>query len=228
MSEKREEMENDVFGLDDIEIENTSVDEIDAEDVNLIFVGIDRSGSMSPYEMDGSMKDSMTNFKTSLQDSKEADQILVARADFDDRISVGGYKRIDEFDTSYTASGMTSLYDVICEGVKKLHDYRDYLKSQGMRVKAVFAIFSDGDDTSSHNLFHDAKKAIDYLNSEEITTAFISFGGNSTEATNLGFENILSVSSSASELRKAFNCLSKSVIESSKSVLPDGNDFFDV
>lgn len=56
MSEKREEMENDVFGLDDIEIENTSVDEIDAEDVNLIFVGIDRSGSMRPYEMDGSMK----------------------------------------------------------------------------------------------------------------------------------------------------------------------------
>lgn len=185
-------MENDVFGLDDIEIENTSVDEIDAEDVNLIFVGIDCSGSMRPYEMDGSMKDSTINFKTSLQDSKEANQILVARADFNERISVGGYKRIDEFDTSYSASGMTSLYDVICEGVKKLHDYRDY------------------------------------LNSEEITTAFISFGGNSTEATNLGFENILSVSSSASELRKAFNCLSKSVIESSKSVLPDGNDFFDI
>ena len=48
------------------------------------------------------------------------------------------------------------------------------------------------------------------------------------EAKNLGFRNILDVTSSASELRKAFNCLSKSVIESSKSVVADGDDFFQI
>ena len=38
--------------------------------------------------------------------------------------------------------------------------------------------------------------------------------------------NVLTVGSSTTELRKAFNCLSKSVIESSKSVVADGDDFF--
>lgn len=41
-----------------------------------------------------------------------------------------------------------------------------------------------------------------------------------------GFKNILTTQNSASELRKAFDCLSKSVIESSKSVVADDNDFF--
>ena len=46
--------------------------------------------------------------------------------------------------------------------------------------------------------------------------------------TTLGFKNILDVSSSASELRRAFNCLSKSVIENSKSAVSKQDDFFDV
>lgn len=36
-----------IDGLDEIEIENTSVEEIDSENINLIFLGIDKSGSMS-------------------------------------------------------------------------------------------------------------------------------------------------------------------------------------
>ncbi len=222
---QEEDME--VFGLDDIETANTSVDEIDAEDVNLIFVGIDCSGSMNRYTSD--MKSALKEFKTALTESKEADQILIARADFDDGIVVGGYKKIEQLDTDYTAGGMTALYDVIVDGVDKLKQYRDFLKQQGMRVKAVFAIFSDGEDTNSKHTFSDAKKSVDYLNKEEITTAYISFGSDaSATAKKLGFMNVLDVASSASELRKAFNCLSKSVIESSKSVLPDGDDFFNV
>ena len=98
-----------------------------------------------------------------------------------------------------------------------------------MRVKAVFAVFSDGDDNDSVNTFGDAKRAVEFLNGEEITTAFISFGGKATKvAKDLGFRNMLDVSSSASELRKAFQCLSKSVIESSKSVVADEEDFFKI
>ena len=38
------EFENgiEIDGLDDIEIENTSVEEIDSENINLIFLGIDQ------------------------------------------------------------------------------------------------------------------------------------------------------------------------------------------
>ena len=215
----------DIMGLDEIEIENTSVDDIDSENINLIFVGVDCSGSMIQYVKD--MFDSLTEFKTAIANSKEADEILVARANFSGGITVGGYKKISEFDAAYSASGSTALYDVICEGKNKLITYMNFLKNQGMRVKAVFAIFSDGEDSSSKKNLHDAVTSLKELNAAEITTAFISFGGNAAQvAKAVGFKNILNVGSSAQELRKAFSCLSKSVIESSKSIVVGTDDFF--
>lgn len=216
-----------IDGLSEVEAANTSIQDIDSENINLIFVGIDKSGSMGKFQMD--MVKALGDFKTALSDSKEADEILVARADFADDITVGGYKRISEFDTAYNTGGCTAMYDTIVNGTDKLKEYRDFLKNEGMRVKAVFAIFSDGYDNTSHYNFSQAKKAVDYLNGEEIVTAFISFGGEATQTANdLGFKNILDVSSSASELRRAFNCLSKSVIENSKSAVSKKDDFFDV
>lgn len=226
---KYEENGIEIDGLDDIEVENTAVDDLGSECVNLIFLGIDESGSMSSYIRE--MRNCLTEFKTALQDSKEADEILVARADFSDDVKIGGYKKISEFDTRFATFECTAMYDTIVDGANKLKDYRKFLKDQGMtRVKAVFAIFSDGLDNASSNGFSSAKRELKALNSEEITTAFISFGRQATQvAKDLGFRNILDVASSASELRKAFNCLSKSVIESSKSVLSDdGDDFFQV
>lgn len=225
MSEFENEIEID--GLDEIEIENTAVDELESENINLIFLGIDESGSMDMWG--NAMRNSLNEFKTALTDSKEADEILVARTDFSGNVKIGGYKKISEFDTQFMTQDMTALYDTIVNGSEKLMEYRKFLKEQGVRVKAVFAIFSDGLDNVSHYPYCEAKRAIDSLNKEEITTAFISFGGQATQtARNLGFRNILDVASSASELRKAFNCLSKSVIESSKSVLADEDDFFQV
>lgn len=219
------DMEMVIDGLEEIEMENTAIDDLESENVNLMFLGIDQSGSMSSYTHD--MKTSLANFKSALTNSKEADEILVARADFNSRIDIGGYKKIDEFNTDFSAHGMTSLYDVIVDGTNKLQEYKTFLKEQGVRVKAVMAIFSDGEDTSSQNGFSNAKRCIEELNNAEVTTAFISFGSASLQiAKDLGFKNILDVQSSESELRNAFDCLSKSVIESSKTVLPDGDDFF--
>jgi len=216
-----------VMGLEDIEVENTSVEDIDSETVNLIFVAVDGSGSMDQYVRD--MCDSLIEFKAALADSKECDEILLARADFAADINVGGYKPIVDFTTNYNASGMTALYDVVVDGEQKLTQYVQFLRNQGMRVKAVFSVFSDGEDTCSHNQLHQAKQAISTLNSDEVVTAFISFGGGATSvAKSLGFQNVLDVGGSASELRRAFNCLSKSVIENSQSVVQKTSDFFDV
>jgi len=221
--------ENETLGLDDIEMENTAVDDLDTEVINLVFLGIDGSGSMDSYSND--MKTALHDFKDAISNSKEVDEILVARANFNNNsIDVGGYKKIDDLNTDYQARGLTPLYDVVTEGSEKLLSYMTFLKEQGMRVKAVFAIFSDGEDTSSRANVSDARKKIQQLNNQEITTAFISFGQEAqTEAQNLDFKNVLEVGSSASELRRAFNVLSKSVIEASKSAVntTDG-DFFDM
>ena len=132
-----------IEGLDDIEVANTSIDDIESENVNLIFVGIDQSGSMHPYVTD--MGSALSRFKQALEESKESDDILVARANFAADIDIGGYKKISEFDCNYTAWGATPMYDVIVDGSLKLDGYRTFLKDQGVRVKAVFAIFSDGE-----------------------------------------------------------------------------------
>lgn len=219
--------EVEIDGLEEIEIENTSVEEIDGENINLMFLGIDQSGSMGTYTKD--MVKSLCDFKEALLASDEEEEILAARANFEEHIEIGGYKRIREFNTDFQAGGCTAMYDAIIKGTKKLKEYRKYLKDQGVRVKAVFALFSDGKDSASISSFGDAKDAIGFLNKEEITTAFISFGGEALdEAKQLGFRNILDITSSAEELRKAFECLSKSVIESSKSILADEDDFFQV
>ena len=222
-----EMMEDIIDGLDDIELENTSIDEIDSESINLMAVMLDSSGSMSRYIVD--MGKSLDEFKRALVNSKDANEILLARIDFNSDIQIGGYKTINEFSIDYSANGMTCLYDAICTGVEKLKEYREFLKNQGMRVKTVFAVFSDGEDTFSNKTENEAKKAVEFLNEEEITTAFIGFGNDAKSiGKRLGFKNILNVDSTASELRRTFNCLSKSVIESSKSVVPDGDDFFSI
>lgn len=229
---KYEENGIEIDGLDEIEVENTAIDDLDTENINLMFLGIDESGSMTSHT--NAMQVSLEGFKAGLSNSKEADEILVARADFSDFVKVGGYKKVYEFDPSYQTYYTTSMYDTIVEGVEKLEEYRKFLKEQGMRVKVVFAMFSDGQDEGSKRDFRDAKKAVDFLNNEEITTAFVAFGnGALNEAKKLGFRNILDVykidkEDLESKLREAFGCLSKSVYESSKSVLPDGDDFFQI
>lgn len=219
-----EEIEIDGLG-DEIEEQNTSIDDLESENVNLMMIGIDRSGSMMRYRQD--MIQCLLDFKNALSDSKDSNEILVARVDFDDSIDASGYKNIQEFDTNYAAGGCTAMYDAIMEGSKKMLEYRQYLRDQGVRVKCVFAIFSDGYDNESSVSMSAARQAVEHLNDLEITTAFISFGSDAkNEAQKLGFMNLLEVGSSASELRRAFNCLSKSVIESSKSVVADGDAFF--
>lgn len=217
-----------ILGLDQIEVQNTSIEELDSEIVNLMFCGIDGSGSMHSFT--SAMQQSLKEFKDGIIDSKESDTILIARADFSEsNVDVGGYKKIDEFDTDYTSDGQTPLYDTIVIGVDKLLKYMDFLKQQGMRVKAVFSIFSDGEDTNSQRSMDDARQKISELNKREIVTAYISFGDEALdEARRLGFKNILPVGSNSSELRRAFNCLSKSVAENSKAVVNNTEDFFQV
>jgi predicted secreted protein len=51
----------DIMGLEEVEIENASIDEIESENINLIFIGIDQSSSMIDYI--GDMKKSLKEFK---------------------------------------------------------------------------------------------------------------------------------------------------------------------
>lgn len=218
--------EIEIDGLDEVEVQNTAIVDLTFEDVNLMFLGIDASGSMNMYV--DVMKEELSKFKKSIQKTTEAQKILVARANFSNDITIGGYKKIDSFDVNFQTHGCTAMYDTIVTGSEKLVEYMEFLRDQGMRVKAVFAIFSDGMDNASTNNVHEAKVKIEEMNSMEIVTAFICFGKEALRgAKELGFDpkNIIEFGRSESEIRKAFNTLSKSVISHSKSVGTSKNFF---
>lgn len=224
--------EFETFDLESSAAGSMSIDDIETENVTLQFMGIDGSGSM--YGDQNDMQEAMTFYKSAIAGSKQADEILVCRADFADHLDMGGYLPADQLSTAYSAHGMTALYDVIVEGKKKLVAYMEYLRSQGVRVKAIFSVFSDGEDTISTASQSEARKAIEELNNLEITTAFIGFRDGKGVGESLHFKNNLDVTekdrsgqaSFESQLRNAFDCLSKSVISSSKSLAPDNDAFF--
>ena len=49
-----------IDGLDELEMENTAVEDLDSENINLIFLGIDQSGSMETYRRE--MKTALAGF----------------------------------------------------------------------------------------------------------------------------------------------------------------------
>jgi hypothetical protein len=223
-------MENDVANF------NTPVDDIGGELVNLALVLEDQSTSMNRYVQE--MIVANKEFKDGLISSKDVDDLLLARGNFrNHQIDIGGYKAIKQFDTDYIADGSTPLYDAIKEAKEKLFVYMDYLKSQGQRVKAVFSVFSDGEDVCSYNSFDVAKQCVDELNQREVVTAWIGFGQNAMdEGKRLGFKNMFDIVEESkkqnvnlgSMFRHAYGCLSKSVVSNSQSSTQKVDDFFDV
>ena len=214
-----------VSGLDTQKFDNASIDSLETEEVYLLLIGIDSSISMDEYV--GEMHDELIKFKESIVNSKECDNILVSRIDFSDFLKIHGYQPIDRFDTSYQTYGSTKLYDTITVGQDNLLQYIKLLRSNGMRVKCAFAIFSDGQNTVNNTHDKDAKKSIEELNKLEIPTVFIAFGSEAiSEAKKLGFIHILDTTRSESELRRAFSQLSKSVISHSQAVIQKTDDFF--
>lgn len=83
---KYEENGMEIDGLDEIEVENTAVDDFGSESINLMFLGIDESSSMTHHT--NAMQTALSAFKNGLSNSKEPDEILVARADFSDFVKI--------------------------------------------------------------------------------------------------------------------------------------------
>jgi len=224
---------NEIFDMD-VKYENFPIEELECDRQTLIRVLIDASSSMHGYQ--NIMEDSLISFKNSIINSKEKDEMLIAKTVFASAVDHSGYQLIDDFDTAYNANGSTSLYDAIVEAKEKLvagngNGYMETLDDNGIKTKGVIAIFSDGFDNNSRATANDAKKAIEYLKNKEIIVAFVAFGDEAKGiADDLGIikENILEVDATESDLRKVFMILSKSAISASKSTNVSSNTFFTV
>ena len=215
---------DDISGVD--RSPNLPIDEIENERQTLVNLVIDCSGSMSGYVQ--TMVGCLESFKQAIKNSKQEDEMLVAITRFGIRSGVEyeGYQLVNSMSTSYSADGMTPLYDAVCGVQERLYDgqdngYMEELVQEGIKVKGIVVILSDGceNDSKYHDL-QDSRRAIDLLCKQEIIVAFVAFGGEARdEADRLGVDpqNIMETDASESELRRIFDIVSKSAISASKN-----------
>lgn len=226
-----------IDGYEDALDQNLDVEELETATPYLCVIAIDASGSMSDYDdyHSGIMSDCLKNFKASIINSKQADEMLTAKITFDDNVHIGGFVKPEDFDCSYSADGCTALNDSIVAGRKLILDYMDQIVDSGGTPRGCLVILSDGHDNGSNASDADARNAIKDLQKQEVTVAFIKFGNEAKGiAQSLGVnpKNVLDCNNDEHGLRMALNMVSKSAISASKQAsagLGAGDTgFFDV
>lgn len=223
-----------IDGLDEVYGTNVDVDDVLSANMMLVDFRIDGSGSMWDYE--SAMRDCLEHYKSAICNSKQADEMMVAKTVFNGIIHTGGYVAPEDFDTGYMSGGVTRLYDAIIDGRKRMLDYMEQLRNAGTNVRACMVILSDGCDNDSQSRLGDARQAVQDMISKEITVAFIAFGKDAFGiADQLGIkkQNVKEVSNDESELRRIIDLVSKSAISASKKASSgvggsDDSGFFDI
>lgn len=205
---------------DKIEVVNTPVSELKSSAQTLLRLDIDKSGSMSGFTT--AMNEALGRVKESIATSTEVNRIQIAKTLFAGTVEPGGYTDVEKFDTSYSAeSGCTKLYDSIIDSERRIKDYKESLKKQGVSVKAVLCILSDGLDNDSVATFEDAKDAVEKMQKDDVTVCFIAFGSNDCKklANGLGIINVVKTDATVHELHKIMEFVSIGTIKKSQ-----GND----
>lgn len=210
------------------------VDDLNTDDVTLLTVIIDMSSSMGGVQQD--VTDAFNEMCRALADSKAADSILMSAWTFDTNPTLlFGYTPIDAVQdltpATYRPNGATAMYDATMDGFTGIVAYGQDLRNNGIRTQSIVVVISDGHDNSSGHTATAVKSvAQDLIRQETYTLAFVGLGNEAhfTQiAQNMGFNNVLTVQNSPSEIRRALNMISGSVIRASQNqITPGSNNFF--
>lgn len=221
--------------------QGAEVDDLVSDEVTLFVRVIDVTGSMEPHA--NAVILAANEQLDALAGSKAADTILMSTWLFNEKPRVlHGYlplNQVTRLDASiYHPNGTTALFDATLGAFSSVVAYGQQLRNQGIRTKVVVVVITDGDDNdSSASIGQVAAVSIDLLSQEIYTLALVGFQayGNRVDfvevAKGMGFpeKNVLTSSSSASDIRHAMGTVSKSVIRASQTMIdPDADDsFFD-
>ena len=231
--------------LDDIALngcEGIGVDDIDSEEVTLVAVVIDASGSMYEYQQDV-IKSYREQFLETLQKAKNADSILVSTWVFS---GMGGVRLIHGYtpvpqckaltESDYDPNGSTPLYDATMKSLTGLVTYGQNLRDNGTRTKSIVVVLSDGFENSSHTSASKVRRlSQDVLKAQEFVLSYVFFGDQNegdAAAKDLGFppHHRLTEDLDGSGIRRVFGQVSASVITTSQSMVSAGaistNAFF--
>jgi len=209
------------------------VDDLNTDDVTLLAVILDASGSMSGVQND--VINAFNAMIAALHASKARDSVLVSAWTFADTPKLlFGYTPLTAApklnSSTYHPSGGTALYDAVIDGFTGLVGYGQELRNNGIRTRCIMVVLSDGEDNMSKCSAGNVQTiAADLLRQEIYTLAFVGFGDSATFtriATGMGFPAILTVANSPQEIRRALNLISSSVIRTSQATVGNANHNF--
>jgi hypothetical protein len=210
------------------------VDDLNTDDVTLVVIVMDESASMSNVRSD--VIDAFNQMTRALNDSKAADSILMSAWTFSNTPKLlFGYTPIDKVkdltEQEYQPNGATALYDTVLDGFTGLVAYGQDLRNNGIRTRAITVVISDGADNVSQRTAHNVKTVADDLMKQEFyTLAYIGMGSQASFkqiADSMGFPEVLTINNTATEVRKALNMVSASIIRTSTGQINSGqNNFF--
>jgi hypothetical protein len=199
-----------------------------SDNVNIIALLYDQSGSMSDYI--SAMVKANNAFKDDFSKFEEKGSIAISKAVFSEDYHISPFKEVKYFNTNYCSYGMTYLYSSIIKNVNAtIEYYHELVKRLNVRARITFLVFTDGQDNEhGDNTISDAKAAIAKLNSLDATTVFVAFG-EATESNlgeSMGFTCTKNIHTVTDLISCLGNELSKSCKEQSRSSYSLKSEFF--
>lgn len=212
------------------------IDEIESTDVVLITLLMDDSGSMTPLVREALA--GQNEMIDALRKTKNPDDVLIGQWSLNSSLyhSYVPLKDSAKLTTAdFVPHSMTPLYDRWYEALTANVAYAQQLRSAGTPVRSIAVVLTDGYDNDSHKVrASECKKlAKDLLDSEQFVLAFIGVGNEAdfkSIAKEMGFPegSVLLAGATPSEMRRAFQMLSQSVVRASQSAISTNvqNSFF--
>lgn len=214
-----------------------AVDDIDAEEVTLISLVFDCSGSMSTFR-DTVIEAHKKCFLDPLKKAKNADAILCQVWIFSDDPRQGekcrllhGYMPVPDCPeltpAQYDPDGGTPLWESIVRAMTGLVAYSQTLRDSGTRTKNILVVFSDGAENASDRKFTSPgiRQVVAALLKQENYVLSYCFFGDEKDAQRIAAEigfpdhHRLTVGQNDSDIRRLFGQVSASVISASQSTV---------
>lgn len=209
-------------------------EEVDATEVTLVTVVIDDSGSIAAKRLVDAVREGQNALVRALSGSKQQDSILIAQWKLGHTaelihsyVPVTDAVMLDQ--RNYNPASGTALYDVWMAALASNIAYAQTLAATGTQVTSVALVITDGHDEASrqYRALDCTLLAGDLLASESFHLAFIGVGEARmfrTVAEEMGFakDTILTASATETEIRKAINFASQSIIRASQGLIRPG------
>lgn len=142
--------------------DNLLVEYILGDEIYLISLLIDSSGSMSDSSSD--IRRFLLDIYQQFKDLQSYYPLLTSRIDFNEQVIGTGFRPTEDLFTEYNTGGGTSLYDAIEFLSFNIFNYTKELQSLKKKVHNIMICISDGEDLNSSTTLEDAQGTMGYIN----------------------------------------------------------------